>query len=61
MSTETLEQYMKRREAVRAELVTDDGQDDWLVMYALGKIPPSTYPTMDAIFQPGWMFKRQAE
>lgn len=61
MNTETLEEYMARRASVRAELTQDDGQDDFLVRWALGKVPKSTYPSMDKIFTDGWFFKRQAE
>lgn len=56
---ETLEEYMARRASVREELLTDDGQDDWLVQYALGKIPEASFAW--AGFSPGFMFKRQAE
>jgi hypothetical protein len=61
MSThiETLEEYMARRAQAREELLADDGQDDWLVEYATGKIPESSFAW--AGFSPGFMTKRQAE
>lgn len=61
MKTETLEEYMARRVAVRAELTQDSGEDDWLMLYARGKLPRSTFQSMDDIFTDGWFFKRQAE
>lgn len=55
---ETLNEYMARREAVRAELTEDNGPDV-LVEAALNP-QPAAAPKRSMLLQPGCLTKRQA-
>lgn len=55
---ETQEQYLTRRAQVHAELTGSEGDDDFLVLWALGRIKPSI---VKFEYTEGFMSKRQAE
>lgn len=58
---ETLEQYMARREATRAELTGTDGDNDILVQDALGRLAPAAAPRASMLVSSGCLSHRQAE
>lgn len=58
---ETLEQYMARREATRAELTGTDGDNDILVQNALGRVAPAAAPRATMLLGSGCLSRRQAE
>lgn len=58
--TETLEEYMTRRTAVRAELTADEGTTEDFLREALG-VRPISAPPKSMLYTPDFMFKRQGE
>lgn len=58
---ETLNEYMTRRTALRAELLAGDGDEDFVVLVALGKAGSIASPPKTMLYSAGFMTKRQAE
>lgn len=58
---ETLNEYLARRAAVRAELTGSEGDDDYVVLVALGKAGSIAPPPATMLYNEDFMIKRQAE